>query len=144
MQTRQTPYQIKCSRRKHSPHSVCFMLCHRLARYPRTTRKALSVSIATMSTTAEPARKAMPSALTFDRHAKCSVCSLLYSVKLHWHRSNSSFNGSPIDNQSPCQYPPPPPWLSPSADLHARRDTGIAQRPDIRPAPRYRMHALFK
>ncbi|OQD82754.1 hypothetical protein PENANT_c020G02730 [Penicillium antarcticum] len=26
-----------------------------------------------MSTTAEPARKAMPSALTFDRHAKCST-----------------------------------------------------------------------
>jgi len=27
----------------------------------------------TMSTAAEPIRKAMPSALTFDRHAKCSV-----------------------------------------------------------------------
>ncbi|KAJ5748014.1 uncharacterized protein N7511_009710 [Penicillium nucicola] len=49
------------------------MLCYRLARSPRPSRTALSVSIAAMSTTTEPTRKAMPSALTFDRHAKCST-----------------------------------------------------------------------
>ncbi|KAJ5143003.1 tRNA-ribosyltransferase [Penicillium bovifimosum] len=51
------------------------MLCHRLlARHPtRLFSTALSVSIATMSTTAAPPLKKMPSALTFDRHAKCST-----------------------------------------------------------------------
>ncbi|KAJ5170562.1 uncharacterized protein N7500_003345 [Penicillium coprophilum] len=50
------------------------MLCHRLlARRPaRISHSSLSVSIAKMSTTA-PTHKSMPSALTFDRHAKCST-----------------------------------------------------------------------
>ncbi|KAJ5473310.1 Queuine [Penicillium sp. IBT 31633x] len=51
------------------------MLCHRvLARRPaKITHTALSMSVANMSTTTTPTRKSMPSALTFDRHAKCST-----------------------------------------------------------------------
>ncbi|OQE39123.1 hypothetical protein PENCOP_c007G01451 [Penicillium coprophilum] len=50
------------------------MLCHRLLarRPPRTSYPSLSISIANMSTAA-PTRNSMPSALTFDRHAKCST-----------------------------------------------------------------------
>ncbi|CAG8212353.1 unnamed protein product [Penicillium nalgiovense] len=51
------------------------MLCHRLLvrRLAKTSYPTLSLSIATMSTTTASTRKPMPSALTFDRHAKCST-----------------------------------------------------------------------
>ncbi|KAJ5791478.1 uncharacterized protein N7518_008489 [Penicillium psychrosexuale] len=51
------------------------MLCHRLLakRLAKTSDSALSISVATMSTTTAPTHKSMPSALTFDRHAKCST-----------------------------------------------------------------------
>ncbi|GLI79985.1 hypothetical protein PoHVEF18_008333 [Penicillium ochrochloron] len=40
---------------------------------PRLMPKTFLAPTAAMSTSAEPVRKAMPSALTFDRHAKCST-----------------------------------------------------------------------
>jgi hypothetical protein len=49
----------------------CYAALARLR--PRLMPKTFLVPTAAMSTAAEPVRKAMPSALTFDRHAKCSV-----------------------------------------------------------------------
>lgn len=76
MQIRQTAYQIKVPDRiANTAQPPLPMLCHRvLARRPaKITHTALSMSVANMSTTTTPTRKSMPSALTFDRHAKCSV-----------------------------------------------------------------------
>ncbi|KAJ5890763.1 uncharacterized protein N7473_006991 [Penicillium subrubescens] len=49
----------------------CYAALARLG--PRLIPKTFLVPAAAMSTAAEPVRKAMPSALTFDRHAKCST-----------------------------------------------------------------------
>lgn len=118
MQTRQTPYQINCSR-LHRGRSPLPMLCRRLP-LPNRISTARSVSIATMSTTT-PSRKSMPSALTFDRHAKCSVRpSKISSTIFLTHDVISS-----IDNQGARQYPEITPWRRPTTDLHARRDTSI-------------------
>ncbi|KAJ5860739.1 uncharacterized protein N7529_008049 [Penicillium soppii] len=49
------------------------MLCQYLLRQSAKRSTVLSISVATMSTTTKPLHKPMPSALTFDRHAKCST-----------------------------------------------------------------------
>lgn len=103
---------------------------------------AAMLTVTTASDSAQASRRKMPSALTFDLHAKCSVRFSLpspYTCTTSLCLGPSTAKTLTItsnvfpkykDHKSPRQYTPSPPRSRPTPNLHACRDTSLAQRLD--------------
>lgn len=81
----------------------------------------------------------MPSALTFELVARCSVSCLLIPP-FQAHKTHSD-NSSP-DHQGPRCQPHPPSWSRPTPLIHASRNPSIPQRTDSRTTRGHRLPTM--